>query len=146
MEFEHVTFDLPHGTFHMLQGGDPDGQPTLVLHGFPDHPPTATLFPAELGCPVAALGSDATRQSADVKASFEPGIKEYIEMLSPWIGEANGKDSSGKAMANLSTIVGAVLLSRAVNDQRLSKQFLKAAAESVLTTSSASGAQQGPLQ
>jgi hypothetical protein len=41
MEFEHVTFDLPHGTFHALRGGDPDGQPTLVLHGFPDHPPTA---------------------------------------------------------------------------------------------------------
>ena len=49
MEFEHVTFDLPHGTFHALQGGDPDGQPTLVLHGFPDHPPTAAPFLAELG-------------------------------------------------------------------------------------------------
>jgi hypothetical protein len=36
MEFEHVTFDLPHGTFHALQGGDPDGQPTIVLHGFAD--------------------------------------------------------------------------------------------------------------
>src|SRR6185503_4812596 len=49
MEFERVTFDLPHGTFHALQGGDPDGQPTLVLHGFPDHPPTAKPFLAELG-------------------------------------------------------------------------------------------------
>jgi pimeloyl-ACP methyl ester carboxylesterase len=49
MEFERVTFDLPHGTFHALQGGDPFGQPTLVLHGFPDHPPTATPFLAELG-------------------------------------------------------------------------------------------------
>jgi len=49
MEFEHVTFDLPHGTFHALQGGDPNGQPTIVLHGFPDHPPTAKPFLAELG-------------------------------------------------------------------------------------------------
>lgn len=49
MEFEHVTFDLPHGTFHALQGGDLDGQPMLVLHGFPDHPPTARPFLAELG-------------------------------------------------------------------------------------------------
>jgi pimeloyl-ACP methyl ester carboxylesterase len=49
MEFEHVTFDLPHGTFHALQGGDPDGQPTIVLHGFPDHPPTAKPFLTELG-------------------------------------------------------------------------------------------------
>jgi pimeloyl-ACP methyl ester carboxylesterase len=30
-------------------GGDPDGQPTIVLHGFPDHPPTAKPFLAELG-------------------------------------------------------------------------------------------------
>ena len=45
MEFE----DLPHGTFHALRGGDPDGQPTIVLHGFPDHPPTAKPFLAELG-------------------------------------------------------------------------------------------------
>jgi hypothetical protein len=40
MEFEHVTFDLPHGTFHALQGGDPDGDlymgnATLVT---PSHP------------------------------------------------------------------------------------------------------------
>lgn len=48
MELEHVTFDLPHGTFHALQGGDPDGRPTVYLHGFPDHPPTARRFLSEL--------------------------------------------------------------------------------------------------
>jgi hypothetical protein len=31
MEFEHVTFDLPHGTFHALQGGDPGGQPNVAF-------------------------------------------------------------------------------------------------------------------
>ncbi|MGE0283692.1 MAG: TetR/AcrR family transcriptional regulator, partial [Rhizobiaceae bacterium] len=31
------------------------------------------------GCPVVALGSDAARQGADVKASFEAGIREYLE-------------------------------------------------------------------
>ncbi|MDX2606723.1 hypothetical protein PV379_32355 [Streptomyces caniscabiei] len=56
MEFEHVTFDLPHGTFHALQGGDPDARPTLVLHGFPDHPPTAGPFDfASLTSDVLAL-------------------------------------------------------------------------------------------
>src|SRR5215213_1395865 len=30
------------------------------------------------GCPVAALGPDAARQGADVKASFEAGIREYL--------------------------------------------------------------------
>ena len=98
------------------------------------------------GCPVVALGSDAARQSADVKASFEAGIREYLEMLGSWIGEANDAEPSGKAMSILSTMVGAVLLSRVVNDERLSKRFLQAAAESVLMESSAGDAQQGPRQ
>ena len=78
--------------------------------------------------PVVALGSDAARQGADVKASFEAGIREYLEMLGSWVGEADGEEPSGKAMAILSTMVGAMLLSRAVNDEQLSKRFLQAAA------------------
>ncbi|HZP75959.1 MAG TPA: TetR/AcrR family transcriptional regulator [Pseudolabrys sp.] len=83
------------------------------------------------GCPVVALGADAARQGADVKASFEAGIRQYLEMLGPWTGSAKRKKSPAKAMAVLSTMVGAVLLSRAVNDQQLSKQFLHAGAEGV---------------
>jgi TetR/AcrR family transcriptional repressor of nem operon len=98
------------------------------------------------GCPVVALGADAARQGAEVKASFEAGIKEYLDMLARWLGEADGEEPSDMAMAILSTMVGAVLLSRAVNDEWLSKQFLQAAAECVLKGSSASDAQQGPVQ
>jgi pimeloyl-ACP methyl ester carboxylesterase len=50
MELEHVTFDLPHGTFHALQGGYPDGQPTR-LRGYA---PSPTAGPFDL----AALTSD----------------------------------------------------------------------------------------
>ena len=64
------------------------------------------------GCPVVALGSDAARQGADVKASFEAGIREYLEMLGRRVGEADGEEPEGKAMAILSTMVGAVLLSQ----------------------------------
>ena len=103
------------------------------------------------GCPVVALGSDAARQGADVKASFEAGIREYLQVLGSWVAEADGEEPGGeepggKAMAILSTMVGAVLLSRAVNDERLSKRFLQAAAESVLMGSSAGDARQGPRQ
>ena len=98
------------------------------------------------GCPVVALGSDAARQGADVKASFEAGIREYLELLGSWVGDREGDEPGGKAMAILSTMVGAVLLSRAVNDERLSKRFLQAAAESVLMMSSAGDAQQGRRQ
>src|SRR6185312_2189909 len=33
------------------------------------------------GCPVVALGTDAARQGADVRAAFEAGIRKYLEML-----------------------------------------------------------------
>ena len=97
------------------------------------------------GCPIVALGSDAARQGPDVKAAFEAGIKAHLEVLSRFIAAAGGEASSGKAMAILSTMVGAVVLSRAVNDERLSKGFLQAAAASVLTGSSGGDAQ-GPRQ
>src|SRR5947209_17380754 len=73
------------------------------------------------GCPVVALGSDAARQGAEVKASFEAGIKEYLEMLASWVGGADNDEAGGKAKAILSTMVGAVLLSRVVNDPDLAQ-------------------------
>lgn len=44
---EHATFPLPAGTFHALATTSGD-RPLLFLHGFPDHPPTATAFFREL--------------------------------------------------------------------------------------------------
>ncbi|QIB32273.1 TetR/AcrR family transcriptional regulator [Ancylobacter pratisalsi] len=85
------------------------------------------------GCPVVALGSDAARQGPKVKAAFEAGIKDHVEMIASWIGEEGEPD--GKAMGMLSTMVGAVLLARAVNDPELSRQFLESAAEAVLAQS-----------
>src|SRR5437762_13524732 len=91
------------------------------------------------GRPMVALDSHAARQGVDVRASFEAGIRVYLEMLGSWVGEADGEEPSGRTMAILSTMVGAVVLSRAVNDERLSKQFLQAAARGVLTRLSADG-------
>jgi TetR/AcrR family transcriptional regulator, transcriptional repressor for nem operon len=91
------------------------------------------------GCPVVALGSDAARQGAEVKASFEAGIREYLEVFGGLVGGAEGEEPSHKAMTILSTLVGAVVLSRAVNDEQLSKQFLQAPIE-ILTGLSAGAA------
>src|SRR4051812_28849306 len=98
------------------------------------------------GCPVVALGSDAARQGADVKASFEAGIRKYLEMLRSWVGGPDGGDSTDKAMATLSTMVGAMVLSRAVNDKRLSKRLLQAAAKDVLARSPAGDKHQASLK
>jgi TetR/AcrR family transcriptional repressor of nem operon len=83
------------------------------------------------GCPIVALGSDAARQGPDVKAAFEAGIKAHLEVLGRFIAESGGKASSSKAMAILSTMVGAVTLSRVVNDPDLAQALLDAAVEQV---------------
>jgi len=83
------------------------------------------------GCPIVALGSDAARQGSDVKASFETGIKDHLEILSRLIAKTNGEKPKGKAMAILSTMVGALMLSRVVNDPDLAQALLKAAAKQV---------------
>ena len=83
------------------------------------------------GCPLVALGADAARQSAEVKASFESGIREHLRVLSRLIPKADSEEKREKAMAILSTMVGALTLSRVVNDPRLAQSFLDAAAKSV---------------
>jgi TetR/AcrR family transcriptional repressor of nem operon len=83
------------------------------------------------GCPVVALGSDAARQGASVKAAFEEGIKAYLEVLGPLLPEIDGEDTNGRAMAVLSTMVGAMTLSRAVNDPDLAQAFLNSAVQYV---------------
>lgn len=83
------------------------------------------------GCPIAALGADAARQSSEVKASFEAGIEVQLAMLDRLIAQAYGKKPNGKALAILSTMVGAVTLARVVNDPDLAQAFLDAAAKQV---------------
>lgn len=83
------------------------------------------------GCPIVALGSDVARQGSDVKAAFEGGIKAHIEILGGLISKANDEKSKGKAMAILSTMVGALTLSRVVNDPDLAQAFLETASRQV---------------
>jgi TetR/AcrR family transcriptional regulator, transcriptional repressor for nem operon len=80
------------------------------------------------GCPLVALAADAARQGGEVKASFEAGIKAHLEVLTRLVAETEDPEAKGKAMAVLSLMVGAVTLSRAVNDPELAQSLLDAAA------------------
>jgi TetR/AcrR family transcriptional repressor of nem operon len=89
------------------------------------------------GCPVVALGSDAARQGPGVKAAFEEGIKAYLEVLGPLLPKTDGEDPNRKAMVVLSTMVGAMTLSRAINDPDLAQAFQNAAVEHVRAAAAA---------
>lgn len=83
------------------------------------------------GCPIVALGSDAARHGTEVKSSFEAGIRTYLEVLERLISETQGQEFQSKAMAILSIMVGALTLSRVVNDANLAQAFLDTAAAQV---------------
>ncbi len=83
------------------------------------------------GCPLVALGSDAARQTAEVRRPFEDGIRAHFEVLEELIGEGDDRARSGKAMAILSMMIGAVTLSRIIEDELLSTSVLDAAASEV---------------
>ena len=82
------------------------------------------------GCPLAALAVDVSRQGSPTQQAFTDGLQGLVELL---MAKLPGKDQAAKrkeALSTWSTLVGAMVLSRAVNDPRLSDEILNAAAES----------------
>jgi TetR/AcrR family transcriptional repressor of nem operon len=84
------------------------------------------------GCAFAALGADASRHNKALLRSFEAGIKSHLEILERATGASSSHDAQNEAAVALSTMVGALLLSRTVQDEALSRRILDAAAGSLL--------------
>ncbi|MEI9430367.1 TetR/AcrR family transcriptional regulator [Mesorhizobium sp. Cs1299R1N3] len=80
------------------------------------------------GCPLVALGSDAARQSEEVRLPFQDGIAAHLEVLDELMPRAESPGTQRKAMAMLSLMVGAVTISRILGDEEMSRDFLDAAA------------------
>lgn len=83
------------------------------------------------GCPLVALGSDAARQSPDVRTPFQDGIKAHLQVLEELIPNDGAPDAAEKAMVVLSLMVGAVTLSRIMTDEAMSDRVLEAASNEV---------------
>ncbi|PPJ49132.1 TetR/AcrR family transcriptional regulator [Rhizobium sp. KAs_5_22] len=81
------------------------------------------------GCPLVALGSDAARQSEDVRKPFEDGIKAHLQVLEELLPASDSSETRAeKAEVMLALMVGAVTLSRIVTDKALADRLLEAAA------------------
>jgi TetR/AcrR family transcriptional repressor of nem operon len=84
------------------------------------------------GCPTAALACDAARKSraAPLRVAVGQGVERMIDILER-LSAAGGPDTRAKALANFSTLVGAIVLARATAGAALSDEFLKAARSSL---------------
>ena len=91
---------------------------------------------SETGCPMAALGSEMPRQAPEVRRAATRRIKEAVDLVARQLPEWGKPGAHEKALATLSTMVGALVLARAVDDPRLSDAFRSAALKHSTPTSS----------
>ncbi|NOS97606.1 MAG: TetR/AcrR family transcriptional regulator [Methylotenera sp.] len=80
----------------------------------------------ETGCSLAALGSEMPRQAPEVRNASTCRVKEMLALIESRLS-ANQSDAYDKALVIFSTMVGTLLLARAVDDPELSEAFRSAA-------------------
>lgn len=82
-----------------------------------------------MGCPLAALANDVAREPAGspLRARFTHGVRHLVGLLSELSPQGVKERRRQRALAKLSTLVGAVVLARAVDDPSLADELLQAA-------------------
>ncbi len=86
------------------------------------------------GCAVAALGVDVSRRGPVVRHAFTEGVRSLVDVLA---GVVPGKTRAAKrraALAVYASMVGALVLARAVDDAELSEEILEAVSASIDAT------------
>jgi AcrR family transcriptional regulator len=81
------------------------------------------------GCAIAAAGSEVPRQQAEVRRVASRRIKDLVGLIERQFPEWGRGAAHDKAMGIAATVVGAVVLARAVEDPQLSSRIRKAARE-----------------
>jgi TetR/AcrR family transcriptional regulator, transcriptional repressor for nem operon len=81
------------------------------------------------GCAVVALGADAARGDERVRAAYRGQVERYIAHVEEILG--GGEDAHRRAIAAVTSMVGALLIARAVDDEDLSEEILREARAAV---------------
>jgi TetR/AcrR family transcriptional repressor of nem operon len=128
--FDHAAKNLFKNLLEdVASGNDPQKALNAILADYlsPAHRDTCTG-----GCPAAAFPVDAARNGKDVQAAFAAGIESYLEIFAARM-DGDKREARQRAVALLSGIVGAILLSRAVKEgqPKLSDELLSSARKQI---------------
>jgi len=83
------------------------------------------------GCVIAALASE-IRQEPTVRGPFTSQVKAYVERLASRFPWSSKRTARGDSIRMLSSIVGALILSRAVDDEAFSNEILREVRQGLL--------------
>jgi TetR/AcrR family transcriptional regulator, transcriptional repressor for nem operon len=76
------------------------------------------------GCALPPLGDDVRRSDDRVRSAYREQVERYVEHVERFLGDGEG--ARQRAILAVSTLVGAVVLSRAVDDEAFSDEILSA--------------------
>ena len=80
------------------------------------------------GCPLAALACEMPRHGSGVRDRFTAGVRGMIRQIGARLDAGlKRRQRDEKALATIASLVGALVLARAVNDPTLSDDILRAA-------------------
>ena len=88
----------------------------------------------ETGCAVAALGSEMPRQAPGVRRAATRRIKEMIDLVARQSPDWGQPGAHQHALVTVATMVGALVLARAVDDPQLSDAVREAALKHLTPT------------
>ncbi|WP_235189763.1 TetR/AcrR family transcriptional regulator [Methylotenera sp. L2L1] len=139
---------LTHGGFYahfasrdamLAEAADRAGEDTIaiakkIFANVPDNQALQALMNAylsnehmaniESGCSLVALGSEMPRQAPEVKRASTCRVKEMIALIESRLSDQ--PNAHAEALVMLSTMVGTLLLARAIDDPELSVAFRQA--------------------
>ncbi|GLS45385.1 TetR/AcrR family transcriptional regulator [Methylobacterium brachythecii] len=85
------------------------------------------------GCPLAALANDVAREplGSVVRSRFTRGVERLAAILAELTPRSSKERRRRRSLSTLSTLVGAIVLARAVDDETLASDLIEAAKASV---------------
>jgi TetR/AcrR family transcriptional regulator, transcriptional repressor for nem operon len=91
------------------------------------------------GCMFAALTTDVVRGSNETREQYEKRLRQFISTIEAQLSEGSAPEKE-RAIGILVQLVGGLMLSRAVNDEKLSTEILKACRQAAMKLSEGEGA------
>ena len=85
------------------------------------------------GCVMATLGIDASRQSSTIRHKLTQGFRSLVDLFAGLVSHESEAVKREKSLAIVASLVGAMVIARAVDDETLSEEVLQAVSKSILS-------------
>jgi TetR/AcrR family transcriptional repressor of nem operon len=84
------------------------------------------------GCPLSAIGSELGRCDGKTRAAATDGFLQFVDVVAGQFRKTTPDVARRRALVAVSTMIGAMTMSRIVTDPDLSEEILRSAEESII--------------